>query len=183
MKKILITSLLIYCISLNTSAQVQWDLSLNYYFETEETVYLDPPDLFSGLSSAIGIRGKAVFPWGNRFVGGVLISYIPSVELIRFEEDGSFVELGVMVGPTFDIGDLTLVTTGEISFRSIPTDNENLESTGLGTNLNVTLIFNSQNNISPKVELGFITQPAGGNDDLEYTFSPYWYIGGGITIN
>jgi hypothetical protein len=167
----------------HSNAQVRWDLSLDYYFESSETAYFDPPDRFSGLGSGIGLKGKAAFPWGNRFIGGVYLGFNPSVEVFRFDESFSIIELGFFVGPRFDVGNHEIIATGEIGFRKIASSFDAIDGQGLGTNLNISMVFNKDKKISPKAELGFIAQPTGGNDDVTFTFSPYWYIGGGIVIN
>lgn len=180
-KTMIVIGLALLCVS-QLSAQVQWGLSLNYHFESEETAYFDPPDRFSGLGSAIALRGSAEFPWGEHFIGGPYLQIIPSMEVYRFDVSPIVFELGLMIGPRFPVSNHEIRVTGQIGYRKVSSDSDFVDSDGLATNLNIEFLFNRENSISPKVALGFLAQPTGGNDEVFFSFSPYWYIGGGVVI-
>lgn len=180
-KALIIIPLLLVYSTLN--AQVQWDLGLDYVFESEETGYFNPPDRFSGMGSAVMLRGSALFEWGEYFIGGPYIGLVPGIEIFRFDESTSWVSVGLAVGPRFTIADDHEIRgLAQIGYRQWLTGSDFLSSNGLATNLNIAFIFNKDHSISPKAEIGFLAQAAGGNEDVEITFSPIWYIGGGVVI-
>jgi len=183
MKKLLIL-ISIIAMPVYALAQVNWELSLNYHLGADENVYLEEPDAFLSMESALGFKGRATMPLGGTFVGGLFLGYIPSVGLEEADTDASLLEFGLMFGPNFEVGDMNLITTAEIGYRTTSVDESGISNLdGLGLNFNAALWIKPSESICPKVELGFITQPTGGNDDTSVTWSPYWYIGGGIVFN
>jgi len=183
MKNIILTSLLFSLITFSTNAQVRWDFSVDYLFESEGTAFFDPPNRYSGLGSAVLLRVSPLFEIGEHFIGGPYVSTIPSVEIFRFDVSPTLFELGFQIGPRFEIaGAHELRAMAQIGYRQWITSDEFISSNGLATNLNITFEFNKENALSPKVEIGFLTQPTGGNDEVFISFSPYWYVGGGIVL-
>ena len=72
---------------------------------------------------------------------------------------------------------IMIVPTVYVGYRSY--DGE----AGEGLGLNFSTIFQfPMKNITPFVDVGFMTQPAGGNDESDITYSPVFIIGGGITF-
>ncbi|MEM7551206.1 MAG: hypothetical protein AAF363_16105 [Bacteroidota bacterium] len=184
MKQTLILLFFIICTVSTSFAQVQWNVSANVLLEAEEVAYFDPPDRFSGLGSAFLLRGAALFPWGNRFIGGPYLKFSPGVEIFRFDESPTLVELGLSIGPRFEIvEEIEVRALVDIGYRGFLSSSDIVSADALATNLNLEVIFFKENTISPKFNLGFLAQPAGGNEDVFFSFSPYWFIGGGIVVN
>lgn len=52
---------------------------------------------------------------------------------------------------------------------------------GLGLNFSTIIQFPLKK-ISPFLDIGFMTQPAGGNDESDITYSPVFMVGGGISF-
>ncbi len=159
-----------------SSAQVQWGTALRYVFEGEG--YLDPPDRYTALGSSIMFSGEAAFPWGDWLVGGGYVNFSSGVEIYYLDYSPSVLELGFFLGPQFDVGsDHQARAVAQIGYRGWLGGGNAME--GLGTNLNMNFIFNKSSSISPKIDLGFVAQPVGGNDIYFFSHSPTWYIGGG----
>ena len=62
-----------------------------------------------------------------------------------------------------------------IGYRSLNIESENGD--GLAINFSCELDLEKADNMDPFVEFGFITQPAGGNADVDLTWAPIVYIG------
>ena len=182
MQKTLTIFVLVLVISISAHSQ-QYHLSINSLFEVEEVAYFDPPDAYSALEGgfmlkASGLYGESTLRYGWFF------NYIPTNYVFRYDFDLQMLGIGGLIGAAFEVEDF-----GEIqgllgvgirgSFASDDLD----DYSGLATNLNINGIYWLDGNIHPKLNFGFLAQPAGGNDDQTFTFSPQWYLGAGIVFS
>ena len=97
-------------------------------------------------------------------------------------EDASIMTLGGTLKARFAFGTFQLRPGLALGYQTINPDSSAAaaDSTGLDVGFGCEASFP----INPKLnfvgEVGFITQPAGGNDDVEFTFGPIWYVVGGV---
>jgi hypothetical protein len=69
-----------------------------------------------------------------------------------------------------------------IGYRTISSDMANIESAqGLAIDASVEFQFESTGLI-PTFEIGFLTQPVGGNDYSGISWAPIFYVGGGVAF-
>lgn len=183
MKKSILAILICCAISRLSLAQPNFGLTAQYHFESEETGYLDPPDRYSDLGPSIALRFDLIFEIGDVFEMGTYTLLSPSTEIYRLDATFFMGEIGFLIGPRFDVGsNHELRAYAQLGVKGL-FSSEFDPMGAFGTNLNANFVFNKDNKISPKVDIGFIAQPAGGNDDIFFSHSPYWYIGGGIIIH
>lgn len=160
----------------------QYHFSVNSVFEIEEVAYFDPPNAYSALEGGFMIKAEGVY--GESIIRyGWFVNYIPSNYVYRYDFDLQMIGLGGVIGAAFEVEDnIEIQSLAQVGYRvSIPS--EDLDSyNGFALNLNINGIYWLDGNIHPKLNFGFLTQPAGGNSDVTFTFSPQWFIGGGIVI-
>jgi hypothetical protein len=109
---------------------------------------------------AIGIFANFGSPWYDGF------------------EETSMTEFGPSLKWRFSVKQLEIIPALYIGYRSY----EGNAGEALGINFSVKAQF-PQDNFVPFVDFGFLSQPVGGNDDTDMTFSPVFVIGGGVGIN
>ncbi len=117
-------------------------------------------------------------------IGGYLNFSFPEIE---FAEEGStFTEVGLAIKPRFFIQDVLTIKPGlNIGYRTVNSNNIDFiggKIQGLGINLTTELQLNIHETFKPFLDIGFITQPAGGNDEFTITFSPVLTVRAGIAF-
>ena len=100
------------------------------------------------------------------------------------EETFTMYELGISFKPRFQISPKHFIKPGlNIGYRKLDIpDIGNAESDGLGVNLSVELQFLLESEYIFYIDGGFLSQPAGGNDETDVTWSPILYILGGVAF-
>ncbi|MEQ8627199.1 hypothetical protein [Ekhidna sp.] len=174
-------TIILFVLLVSASAQ-QYHVSINSVFEVEEVAYFDPPDAFSALEGGLMIKAAGVYGESTLRYGW-FINYIPSNYVYRYDFDLQMIGLGGVIGASFEVEDnIEIQPLAQIGYRvSLPS--EDVDSyNGLAVNLNINGIYWLEGNVHPKLNFGFLTQPAGGNSDNTFTFSPQWFIGAGVVI-
>jgi len=89
-------------------------------------------------------------------------------------------EFGMAIKPRFMLApDMAIKPGVNFGYRFTTSDFEPAEINAFGLNLSVEI----QKQLSGMLvfgEIGFLAQPSGGNENVEVTFAPIFYIGGGI---
>jgi hypothetical protein len=97
-------------------------------------------------------------------------------------DDVTIYEFGGSIKPRFMLDkDLALKPGLNIGYRFTSADYAIYEIDALGLNLSIELQKQLKNMILHG-EFGFLSQPAGGNSDVEVVFAPIIYFGAGITF-
>ncbi|MBN2041057.1 MAG: hypothetical protein JW864_13525 [Spirochaetes bacterium] len=112
-------------------------------------------------------------------IGGFL-HFAPSVEIE--DDSGKMYELGGAFKYRAMLGKMPLKIGIGVGYRKLTTDDLDDDIEGLGINASAELQFDINQKFKPFVELGFLSQPAGGNDDVDVTWSPIFYLGGGVAF-
>jgi hypothetical protein len=95
--------------------------------------------------------------------------------------DGSTTEFGGAFKFRFLATPTIAVKPGvNIGYRQLEADESTMDADGLGVNLSVEIQIDLQNNMIFFIEPGFLSQPAGGNEDFDITWAPIMYINAGI---
>ena len=101
-------------------------------------------------------------------------------------DEGSFMyEFGFTLKPRFPLaGGAAAFKPGlSIGYRGISSDiPESDKINALAMNVSLEVQFQTSGAIVPFIELGFLAQPAGGNDPTKVTFPPIVYFGAGIEL-
>ncbi len=126
-------------------------------------------DFFITPGFAVGVNGNIAFPY-----------------LSLIDENVTFYELALALKPKFSLSDKVSYKPGfNLGYRVVTSDE--LSDTGgaiqgLGLNLTNELQFHISESFTPFLDVGFISQPAGGNDDFNATFSPLIVIRAGLAF-
>ena len=111
-------------------------------------------------------------------VGGFL-NIAPSVTVEG--ESGRMYEIGGAFKYRTMIKDMPFKIGIGLGYRKMESDLTD-DIDGLGVNASAELQFNINKNFKPFAELGFLSQPSGGNSDYEVTWAPIIYLGGGLVF-
>mgnify|MGYP006298906359 CR=1 FL=1 len=120
------------------------------------------------------------------FAAGAYVN-ISSVNIGYFDIDATMFEFGGAFKPRFMLSPEAAIKPGlNIGYRSVSSDTETAEHEGLGVNLSVELQYQPESlkeqGLYLFLDTGFLSQPAGGNDDQDITFAPIFYIAAGVGI-
>ncbi|PRX57903.1 hypothetical protein [Flagellimonas meridianipacifica] len=149
-------------------------------------VYVAELDQNFDLESGVSILGFYDFFITDGFAVGLNGSIaLPYLALI--DENVTFYELALALKPRFSLSDKVSYKPGfNLGYRLITSDELSEDGgtiEGLGLNLTNELQFHISNSFTPFLDVGFITQAAGGNDEFNTTFSPLIVIRGGLVFN
>ena len=79
-------------------------------------------------------------------------------------------------------GGAVLKIGGNVGYRKYSADSPLIRSDALGLNVAVEIQFKTNTKIVPFIETGFFSQPVGGNDFIDLTFSPLMYLSAGVAF-
>lgn len=92
----------------------------------------------------------------------------------------SMAEFGVVLKPRFRAGDQLVVKFPvNLGYRSYG----GLAGQGFGVNLSGVLEYQASPSIKPYLDIGIMTQPAGGNDATDITFGPTFALAAGVAFS
>ncbi len=145
-------------------------------------VYIAEFDRYFGLDSGLSLFGFYDFFITDKFaVGGNAHVAFPGQEFLG--ETLGFYELALALKIKLSLGNKFSYKPGfNIGYRLITSDNLDTIQ-GLGLNLTNELQLDVSERFTPFVDLGFISQPAGGNDEFNTTFSPIIVFRVGVSFN
>ena len=96
--------------------------------------------------------------------------------------DFNILEFGGSIKPRFFVKEDIAIKPGiNFGYRITTSDYEEAETDGFGLNLSIE-IQKALDSLILSFEGGFLAQPTGGNEWIEFTWAPIMYIGGGITF-
>jgi hypothetical protein len=120
----------------------------------------------------------------EKFSIGAYASFAPvSVEF--YSTSATSYEFGGSLKGRFPLSDGSMVFKPGINFgyRAISSDYYRIdESDAFALNGSFELQFDTKGKFVPFIEVGFMTQPVGGNDYTSITFPPIFYLGGGVAF-
>jgi len=123
-------------------------------------------------------------------VGGYFNYSMFSVSKYDYEADANFYELGFAFKPRLILSPEMALKPGlNIGYRKSTRDRLDVEPSGvetdadgLGINLSIELQYLLDGGYIFFVDGGFLSQPAGGNDDADVTWAPILYLCAGIVF-
>ncbi len=118
----------------------------------------------------------------RKVAAGVYSHYSPvSFSSGNINSEGSLTEIGGAFKLRFPALPGLAVKPGlNIGYRKINSDNPELRGEALGISLGVEIQYKLQSKHILFIEPGFMFQPSGGNNNLEYTHGPIGYLNAGI---
>ena len=99
-----------------------------------------------------------------------------------YDADADFYEFGIALKPRFILNATTAVKPGlNIGYRKLSVEGYD-DADGLGLNLSIEVQFMLEGGYVFFIDGGFLSQPAGGNDDVDITWAPIVYLAAGIVF-
>jgi hypothetical protein len=120
----------------------------------------------------------------EKFGVGAYVSFSP-ISWGSSDLGATMYEFGCSLKPRFPLGDGDVVIKPglNIGYRTISSDFADADGiNALGLNVSVEIQYNIKNVFVPYLEIGFLAQPAGGNDNSDITFPPIIYFGAGVAF-
>jgi hypothetical protein len=156
----------------------EFSVSLGYMFEGE--VYIWESDFYGSVGETMLVRleyDHYFASMGNRFGLGVYYTY-GSPWYDGYETIGQH-EIGAVLRARLSAGDKLLIKPGAyFGYRAYSDE----AGQGLGINGSVAFQYRLNEKIQPFLDMGILSQPAGGNDFSDITYSPVFQINVGIAF-
>ena len=100
-----------------------------------------------------------------------------------YDSGATMIEVGFSMKPKFRVGENMAMKPGlNVGYRNYLADDDYVASDGLGLNLGVELQYDRKASYLPFLEVGFLSQPWGGNDDTDITYDPIVYVQVGVAF-
>jgi len=154
------------------------------------TISIEDLDLDKSAGLLVRVFGDAYLM--PKFAVGAYFNYsTATLEKNSIEVDATFWELGIALKPRFVLSPTVALKPGlNVGYRNSNRDrvagfddpDEDLSADGLGLNLSIELQILLEGGYIFFVEGGFLSQPAGGTDDVDVTWAPIMYLAGGVAF-
>lgn len=149
-------------------------------------IYVSELDQNFDLESGVSLYGFYDFFITEKFaIGGNVSVAFPFLELL--DDNVNFYEFALALKPKFSLSDKVSYKPGfNLGYRLITAedlDEEGGTIQGLGLNLTNELQIHVSEQFTPFLDVGFISQAAGGNEEYNVTFSPLIVIRVGVVFN
>lgn len=161
----------------------EFSVSLGYMFEGE--AYAAYFDQYYSVGETILIRFEFdhyFSAMGDRFGLGFYYNLgFPYYSYIY--EEVTMHEFGLVLKTRFNASDKVQIKPGIYTgYRSYSGGIGEEPGTGFGLNATLALQYQLNEKIKPFIDLGIMSQPAGGNDATDITYSPTFQVNFGITF-
>ncbi|MEM8763988.1 MAG: hypothetical protein AAGD88_09265 [Bacteroidota bacterium] len=167
-----------------TSAQTN-ELGLSVGVLTSGEVYLPETDESFDLESGLSLFVFYDFFITKKFAIGPNFS-LSTPTLALLDERVTFYEFGFALKPKFQFGNTISYKPGfNLGYRRITADDiDDVGGTlqGLGLNFTNEIQFNVNDHLVPFIDIGFISQAVGGNEEIDATFAPLFVLRAGLVI-
>jgi hypothetical protein len=180
MKKImlLVFTLCVFEIHAQDLKKNEFSISLGYMFEGE--IYMWEQNFYGSVGETILFKAEYDHYFSvlaGRF--GLGPYYCFGIPYYNGYEEIMQHEIGAVLKFRFNAGDKFQIKPGAyFGFRAYG-DNA---GTGFGINGSVSLQYQVSEKIKPFIDLGIMSQPAGGNDATDITYSPTFQASVGVTF-
>ena len=157
-----------------------WDfgIKVGYLLEGEITVSNDAGSDTIGTDSGLLLTGHADAPLGEKIYGGLYALYAQSG---AYDEDATVFDIGLSLKARFPVGTSEIRVGPVLAYQVISVSYEGVDDTeGLNVGAVFDVAFPMTDTLNGIAELGFISQPSGGNEDVEATFGPIFYLAVGL---
>jgi len=185
---------LVLCASIGTvvSSQGQsfteprYDLGASIGYWVSGDVYLGLPDDWYSKNGSFLFRTWFDGYLMPKLAAGVYVN-LSSVNFDDFDTEATMYEFGVALKPRFLVSPEFAIKPGvNLGYRGASSDTAAAEFDAFGLNLSVELQYQpaplAEYGMYVFADTGFLSQPAGGNEDQDITFPPIFYISIGAGI-
>jgi hypothetical protein len=120
----------------------------------------------------------------DKLAVGAYINISP-VSVDNSNTGATMFEIGGSIKPRFPLADgAAVIKPGlNIGYRIYSSDSDVMDETkAMGLNVSVEVQFDAHQIFAPYFEIGFLSEPVGGNKATDVTFPPFIYFGGGIAF-
>jgi len=156
----------------------EFSISLGYMFEGE--VYVWEPNFYGSVGETFLLKAEFDHYFATlngRFGVGAYYSF--SMPWYDGYEEVSVHEIGAVLKARLNAGDNIQIKPGAyFGYRAYGDD----AGQGLGINGSVAVQYSVSEKLKPFIELGILSQPTGGNDATDITYSPVFQISAGVTF-
>jgi len=186
---IALVAAVIFCFLVTTPTYAQlasrsMDIGIGAGYTFGGTVDVDGADV--DMEGNALIHAFADFYLVEKFAWGVYATFGPGVKSDLSDETATMYEFGMSLKPRFILsdGDLALRPALQIGYRIIDIDSdvEGIDVDGMAVNASVEVQFKTSSHLVPFGQVGFITQPTGGNDFSDVTWGPMFYLMAGVAF-
>ncbi len=180
MKKLMVALLVLGALKVQAQdlKKSEFSVSLGYMFEGE--VYLWENDFYGSVGETLLIRleyDNYFKAMGNRFGIGLFYTY-GNPWYDGYGNVGAH-EIGAVLKARLSAGPRLLIKPGAyFGYRAYGGE----AGTGLGINGAVAFEYQLNDKVKPFVDLGILTQPAGGNHATDITYGPVFQVNFGVTF-
>ena len=185
-KSMLLILSLLFLVSSTVTAQRNFinrhhDLGIAMGVLFEGEAYFAYPNKYSAHSSAMMFRVFYDYYLMEKLSVGVYGNFAPT-EFPRYDV-ATMYEFGVTLKPRFMVSPVIAVKPGlNLGYRMYSSGTDIVDMDGLGLNFSCEVQYDIEKTIIPFAEIGFISQPAGGNDITDVTYDPVFYLLGGVVF-
>lgn len=155
------------------------DVSVSAIYVVEgDNLYVHEADEYYYVGDGFLVKGEAIryLPAFSQRFGVGAFMHAGYIWYDGFEEIAMF-ELGPAFSWRLQVEPFVVVPTLYFGYRRYSDD----AGDGLGINLSLQARY-PMGSYTPFFDVGFLTQPAGGNDASDATFSPVFTVGAGLTF-
>jgi hypothetical protein len=157
-------------------------ISVGYLFEG--SAYFAEPDRYSAHTA--GLMARFFY---DRFIMDQLAfglyGQAALTDFPRYTTDSgaTLIEAGVTMKPRFFIGEKMALKPGlNIGYRYYDAEDDFVAGDALGLNFSLEIQYDMGADFLPFGEIGFLSQPWGGNEDTDITYDPILYFLVGIAL-
>lgn len=156
-------------------------ISLKAGLLMEGEVYANPPDQFFGTDSGLMLQFNLETMLAKKMSAGVF--YLRANTGV-YGESATINTYGITLKAHLNPDKSVKIRPGiAFGYQKIGIDATNSEDvTGLDIGAFIEILFSSMGGYNVVTELGIISQPAGGNTDIDLTFAPIVYLTGGVSF-
>lgn len=115
---------------------------------------------------------------------GLFINYSPA-SIGTASIGVTMIDIGFSIKPRFLVanGEVAIKPGINIGYRTGASESGNMDAMdAMALNGSVEIQFSPDAQLMPFIEIGFITQPVGGNDITGVSWAPIFYVGGGVVF-
>ena len=147
----------------------------------------DPLDVDIGTEMSMMLRGMGDWKVGDKITAGLFATFV-SLQVDEDDVGGADVpdqmlEVGGTIRFIVQAAPQIKVRPGVgLGYRTISGGDDIDDIAGMGVNLSVEIEYDRPTGVDPYADVGFITQPNGGNDDVDVTWGPILYLMGGVVF-
>jgi hypothetical protein len=177
MKKSFVAGLLVISLAAMGQELPKSELSVSLGYLMEGEVYVWTPNVYGSVGETVLFKADYTGYFSDYFGVGGYVSYANPYYWAF--GNVSMYEVGFLLKGRFKAGEKMLIKLPVyVGYRGYGNE------AGQALAINVSGVFEYQSEkVKPFLDIGFLSQPTGGNDATSMTFSPTFQVSAGITLH